>query len=61
MTYLQKLRAAYNAARVSTARDDYDAVLELAYDAFSAAYVAYSAADAARAALAAQEQEQTDD
>ena len=57
MTDLQKLRAAYNAARASTA---WDALVD-APDAVDAAYAALIAFDAARAALAAQEKEQTND
>jgi hypothetical protein len=56
MTDLQKLRAAYNAARASTA---WDALVD-APDAVDAAYAALIAFDAARAALAAQTKEQTD-
>ena len=57
MTDLQKLRAAYNAARASTA---WDALVD-APDAVDAAYAALIAFDVARAALAAQEKEQTND
>ena len=56
MTDLQKLRAAYNAARASTA---WDALVD-APDAVDAAYAALIAFDAARADLAAQTKEQTD-
>ena len=62
MTDLEKLRAAYNAARASAA---WDALVD-APDAVDAAYAAFNAASAAlrealTAALAAQTKDQTDD
>jgi hypothetical protein len=63
MTELEKLKAAYNAARASAAWDALvdapDAALRDAYAAFNAASAALR--EALTAALAAQEQEQTND
>ena len=63
MTELEKLKAAYNAARASAAWDALvdapDAALHSAYAAFNAASAALR--EALTAALAAQTKEQTDD